>query len=132
MGKSESAGWGWRQRRCLPAGERGSRARVLWPGIWRGRWALWVWAGGLIGVVEMAFGFFDAGGAPGFGPQGVEDAGDGAGGCDGQQRVPAGEVDQQGEGDRGRPCDVDRGQAGPPVPEGEPGHRGEPGEEADE
>ena len=37
-----------------------------------------MWAGGLIGVVEMAFGFFDAGGAPGFGPQGVEDAGDGA------------------------------------------------------
>src|SRR5262249_9794087 len=71
--------------------------RVSRRGIWRGRRALWVWAGSLIGVVEMAFDFLDAGGAPGFGPQGVEDRGDGAGGRDGQQRVSAGEVDQQGE-----------------------------------
>src|SRR5262245_31165790 len=90
-------------------------------GIWAGRGAVWVLAGSLIGVVEMAFDFFDAGWAPGFGPQGVEDRGDGAGGCDGQQRVSAAEVDQQGERDRGRSRKVDGGQAGPPVTEGEPG-----------
>jgi hypothetical protein len=56
-----------------------------------------VLAGSLIGVVEMAFDFFDAGWAAGFGPQGVEDGGDRAGSCDGQQRVSTGDADQQGE-----------------------------------
>jgi hypothetical protein len=58
---------------CLPVNAV-VEPRVSRPGIWPGRCALSGWAGGLLGVVEMAFDFFDAGGAPGFGPQGVEDA----------------------------------------------------------
>src|SRR5262249_56503529 len=83
--------------------------RVSRLGIWRGRSALWVWAGSLVGVVEVAFDFFDAGGAPGFGPQGVEDRGDGARGREGQQRGTAGGGGQQGGGGPGPPPQVCRG-----------------------